>query len=539
MSSGTKRFSKLELAEKLTKPPKNKEEYDHYNENLSKGLILYKKLCTSQTLTVNDKIRVIVSFIKSVPDEGLDMLIRWRDMIPFLRGKDLNDLTTLLVRVTRSPSIDSHQRIYTAVTLYNHGFINLCYGCFSDLACDRSVLVDYRVEAARYLFGSSVEEYRQIAQESLLEIVDTNEYPSSYRYKVISGFISRTGISTKLNATKLKVGYDEEFVYGLQTNFFYNDENGVRERILSGQHMLQMECVDDEEKTDIINTLLEIADNDEYDQNVRGDAVDVVLRLAEGDQKKRARKLIIDLGFESVDRKGGSIMDRAHTVYNYSQNVHDETIAECVDKFIAKIINETDVRVRPFHEVHNEVCDLIRRKNLTPTQRFSAFKALNRVSVDTATFTNYKVTIAEIFVHVWIRIQRYDDVRRKTLEDRMIEELVDMSDTCSSGHSSRFVNVLSTYDNTLKISWKDQIKSNVAGRMNARIRDCPDDDLRVQLAMGMAEDADEEDRTAYIKFLKEQLLKLKEELYKEFVGEGYVKEDEFDKAFEEGTINFV
>ena len=538
--SDTKKIKILELAESLVKDPTNQDEYESYNENLAKGLKIYRDLCLSRTLSPEDKLNVIVSYTKSVADEGLDMMCRWRDMVPHLKGKELEDHITLLVLLTRTPEIDSHERVITAVCLYNNSYIMECFKCFSDLACDRSVLVKYRVESTRYLFATEEEEHVQIAQEALIEIIETDGYPSNFRYKTIAGFISKTGISTELNATKLYVPYDEEFVYALQNIFFYNDKNDVRDRILSGQHMLQMQCVQPEEKEDIGGILMKLAKDKDIDHRIRADAADVLLREGVGDQVREAREIINELGFSAVDKKGmGSLLGQARTIYSNAENVHDEGIAESVEKFILKIIKETNVKVRAFHEVHQEVATLIRNKKLEPTDRHAAYKALNRVSVDTATFTAYKITIAEIFVHVWTRIKNYEDEMRQELEQRMVEELIDMSDTCSSGHSERFINVLSTVDDSLKIGWDSQIIANMAGRLEARMRDCPDEDLRIRIAFGMMEDSDPEDRDVYMNFVKTQLIELKQELRREFVGGKFVTDGEFNTIFDKGEKNWI
>ena len=539
--SDTKKKKILQIAEDLTKDPTNKEEYEAYNENLAKGMKIYRDLCLSRTLSPEDKLLVIVSYVQSVSDEGLDMMCRWRDMVCHLKGKELEDHVKLLVLLTRSPEIDSHERVITAVCLYNNSFIMECFNCFSDLACDRSVLVKYRVESSRYLFSTEDDDYVQIAQEALIEIIETDGYNSEFRYKTIAGFISKTGINTELNATKLYIPYDEEFVYALQIIFFYSDTNGVRERILSGQHMLQMQCVSQEDKKEIGTVLMKLARDKGADHRVRADAADVLLREGVGDQVKEAREIIGELGFSALDKKGmGSLLGNAKTIYSNAENAHDEKIAESVDRFILKIIKETHVKVRPFHEVHQEVANLIRSKKLESGDRHAAYKALNRVSIDTATFTDYKITIAEIFVHVWIRIRNYKDKDiRSELEQRMIEELIEMADTCSSGHSERFINVISTVDDTLKIGWDSQIIANMAGRLEARMRDCPDEDLRIRVALGMVDDADDADREAYINFVKDQLIDLKQELRKEFVGGHFVTEDQFEEIFDRGTKNWL
>jgi hypothetical protein len=528
-----RKLGKLEQAVKLTSDIEN-------NANFTKGVILFEQLCMSNNLTPDDKVDVLVSYLAAYPEKGKDMLYKWRDMIPFLEKNELNDVIDLLCKITRCSELDSHERMLTAVTLYNNCFLHVCYICFADIACDRSVLVNYRIDSCRYLFGTQDPEYKQLSQESLLEVIDTTEYPSDFRYNIIAGFISKTGINTFLNFTKLKVPYDEEFVYGLQTNFFYNNKNDVRDRILSGQHLLQMDITDSVEKDEVGGILLIFAENEENSENARADAADVIFRLGTSDQKKRARIIITDLGFSTSGSHKigvGNLMDRTKSIYSDSQNIHQ--FQSQIDKFIEKIINETDIKTLPFHQVHNEVTKYLRKNISEKELKFKAFKALNRINIDTARFTSHKVTLAEIFVHIWARIVKYDGSQQESLKKRMMEELIDMGDTCSSGHSGRFVNILSEVDVSLKISWEEQILSNMAGRMLARIRDCPNADTRASLAMAESELADEEDKIIYNDFIKENLASLRKELYKEFVGGKYVTEEEFDESFNSGVKKWL
>jgi len=60
---------------------------------------------------------------------------------------------------------------------------------------------------------------------------------------------------------------------------------------------------------------------------------------------------------------------------------------------------------------------------------------------------------------------------------RLLEELDDMSGTCSSGFASRLVNVISGFGEfNIKISFTDQIISNFAGRLNSRLKKITDND---------------------------------------------------------------
>ena len=508
------------------------------DENVEKGLLILNQLCMSKTLTPTDKLDVIIEYIKCSPDEGQDMINRWRDMVPFLNGEELEDLISLLREICKCKRIDSHQRIATAVNLYNNCFLNVCYDCFSEIALDDEVLIKYRIDSSRYLFCSGNEDNKETAQNILLDIIeDIDTYSCKYRYEVIVSFISKSGINSIMNMKKIRVPYDEDFVYSMQSIFFSNKKNDVHYRILSGQNILQMNS-DENEREIIFRDLLDIASDMSFSENTRADAADVVLRLGDEEKRKISREIITDLGYDSVNYSGatGSLMDRIKTVYNNSQNIHQ--FSDQVDRFVEKMIQEKVV-VRPYHEVHQDVIDLVRSTIETSEDRFKASKALNRISIDTASFTCHKVTLAEIFVHVWARIKNSEEDIQKELEKRFVEELIDMSETCSSGHCGRFVNVLAAYDDDLKIGWRDQIVANMAGRITARIRDCQDSDIRASLAVARTELAEDEDNVIYDIFITENLADLRKELYQEFVVAGYLSSEEFEIHFEFGKADYI
>lgn len=531
-----KKLKKVLEAEELSKKPpddklQTKEEKAQYQSNLEKAIKIYNELCMG-SLGPEDKINVVVSFLKHLPYEGREILIKWRDMLAFVSGDQEDELIELLSLVAKNQGVDSHERSITAVTLYNRALLNVCFKCFENIAIDKSVLIDYRVDACRYLFGSEEQENREVSQEALLEIIEDAALPSEYRYKTIASFISKTGISTFLNTSKLKIPYDELFVFGLQSTFFYSSTSGIRERILSGQHLLQMGCVELDEKVTIGDTLLSFARDQNLEENIRADAADVVLRLGHGLQIDQARNIITEIGHSVVGIKGVGTMNKVKTIYNNSQNMHNQKIGESITKYINKLVKDHTLKIRPYHEIQQEVSAVIKGMDITKEERYSAYSALNRISIDTATFTSHNITISELFVRVWIKIRSYKDETKETLETRMVEELVDMGETCSSGHAGRFVNVLSAVDNELRIGFEDQVIANVAGRVNARVRAIQDSDYKASVSMGMSKDADPQDKENYRKFITDALEELHKELYAEFVNGGYTAEKEFNEYFE-------
>jgi hypothetical protein len=527
---------------------KDPNDYTKFTE----GLNIFNALCMDRSLPNDELLNILIKFFELIPDQGLDMLTRWRDMIPHLRGKTQEKHIELLTNVAKCNDIDIQQRLMTSVCLYNQCWLSESYECFEIIALDNKAPINYRVEACRFLFcDEQNEERKEIAQSSLIDFIERDSMSSKSRYEIIAGFISKTGISCIMNSSKLIIPYDEDFVCGLQTVFFYHEYDeavygkqsetehleSIKYKILSAQHMLDMKCNQEniEEKTKIGEILLRYALNAELPEKIRSDACDVLHRLGITEHSKRAREIISELGGNVIDNKG-NIEARSFNIYTDKQNVHNENVDKRVQLFIEKIIQETDeIRIRPYKEVFEEVQAMVKSKNLSPDDRMAIHQSLDRVNLDTARFTKYKATIAEIFVHVWLRIINKNSDTRAYLETRLVEELIDMEGWCSTGYASRFVNVLSDTEGDMKIGWNDQIQANISGRINAFIRDETDEDRQSGIVTGMMNDAPDEDKKIYQEFIKDALEVIKNEMETEFVKGGYLSKKDFNLLFIEGS----
>lgn len=544
-------------------------------KNYSEGLTIFNNLIMSN-LSTSFRIKSILTLSSFAPEQALDKIARIRDLIPFLGDveektydeKRLEREIQLLCNICEQPQINSHERLLCVICLFNNNYIDKCYPLFVHLLNDISVLIEYRIESARFLLYSDVEKYIKNAQDTILSIIDIKDYPSSYRYKTIVSFISTTGLATIINAERLNVSYDEHFLHKLQNKFFWNIENGIQERILSGQHILSMKSVEESEKDKIIEELLDIASNftieeninnefvnlddedeeqnlnmrEEFITNIKADAADVVSRLGNTEQKKRATTIIHNLGFSNINgKKIKNLVQKTKNAYNDKQNIHNTSINNSIQDFIKdKLLKiEDNEYIEPYSTVHSEISDLIYKSKLPPKNRTKAFKSLNRISIDTATFSKYELTSAEIFIYVWRLIKKHPDIEKEELKKRLLDELIEASDTCSSGHANRLINVLSGYDFELKISWDDQLKSNITGRMQSRIEKMKDKDLQELVLLGMADDSEPDQRDAYLKYIVDNVVSLKKELYEEFVENGYIKEEEFLKYFEIGIQELI
>lgn len=572
----TKYFKAIELS-KAALATEDRFEKD---KQICESIQLFKELCRDQHTSVEQKYQYMLTFMKYYPPEGLDILCSYRDGLGFTHGNFRKTIEDVLVKYcqgdtcqgafegacidTNASIISPFERLNTAVTLFNNGSYHICHSCFESICTDETMPYEYRVDACRFLYATEQEDYCGLAQEILVEIIDNTSIPSDKRYRIIAGFI-KNGLSTTLNIQKLQIPYNENFVYLLQNTFFNNDQNGVRERILSGQHLLQMKCVTDDDKKEIENVFFTIAeDSERYDMNTHADAADVILRCGTtNDVRKRARDVIRRLGVSSTgDKFIGTLEQRAQSIYDDGQNIHDEHINACIERFIIKICEDLTGEIPDYPQVNNEVSELIRSSVTEPEKKYNAFKALNRIAIDTAVFTRLKTSIAEVLIHVYRRIKNwvnetnisgrfkelkcenpevtYQDAEqqvkneKETMEKRLVEELVEMDETCSSGHAYRLVNVFSEFDLEIMISWDDQIKANISGRMDKRLREL-DQDTRDDLTEGALLNAPEEVRKKYKDYMTSAITEIRKELFTEFVTARYITKDIFEKAFEKGA----
>ena len=193
--------------------------------------------------------------------------------------------------------------------------------------------------------------------------------------------------------------------------------------------------------------------------------------------------------------------------------------------------------VPTFENTYNQVAKLIEsmEDSLSHAQKVHAHRSLNRIGIDTAKFTKYKLSSSLIFCHVWKKIVSHKNVNE--LKTRLVEELIDMADTCSSGHCTRLVNVLSYYEeDSIMMRIEDQLKANINARFNARVKACDEEKMN-RLLIGMIvndyENENEEQRSEYLQFIEENSPSLRKELYMEFVSEGFMSKTTFSKLYDE------
>lgn len=283
-----------------------------------------------------------------------------------------------------------------------------------------------------------------------------------FRYKTILFLEKEKGISSfdvKLLNTKF-------YITNACIDFLYNTKNEIMYRILSGQYLLQNS---ETEKDNIYKVLYEIAINKDTEYNLKADAADTLLSLGSDEYKEKARNVINDLG--NID---GNIKN----IYDNAQNVHAKQIESSVKEVLdflltntkVKIINDNEI---DFQYVSNIIYDLI--KDFTDEKKNKIKITLNRIFLDRALYSKFNSNLSNILVRLWSYIE--ENEYKDSMIQRLLEELEDMSGTCSSGFLSRLVNTLSGFGElNIRISFDDQLISNFTGRLNMYARKITNDD---------------------------------------------------------------
>lgn len=332
---------------------------------------------------------------------------------------------------------------------------------------DKDVATPCQIEAICLLMRHK--KFKTKAKIYFCAITNDPEIDCDYRYKTI----------LSVEGKDIKNG--PYFIKEAAMNFFENKKNRTLYRILAGQYMMQKSKLLVRERKKIEETIMEFAQDPDLDYNLRADSADVILRVGSEENQVTARKIIMMLGREGGENK---------TIFDNAQNVHIDEIEESVIEvleFLASIDMKTvsgvpGTPVITFEYVKKQIDDMLEKeapekKEKKPPDEEEHEElvdkisvALNRIYMDRALYSKYNCTLLHILLKVWTYLTSHES--EQEMRKRMLQELYEMSGTCSTGFASRLVNVISGFgDFNLRISWRDQIIANFTGRLNARARE--------------------------------------------------------------------
>ena len=346
-----------------------------------------------------------------------------------------------------------------------------------------------KVSTVMYLAKSGT--HPESCKQFFQEILNDNKLEELSRIKIIQDIEKNTGT-------------EEEFLWyarDICQTFIENPNIGLVSKIIVAQYMHERCKLPN--TTDLDLLLLSIAQDPLIEYNIRGDAVDVILRYGSESIRHEAMKILNELG--------GGIESR--NIFKNAQNVHNLAIVESVERIIDKLCLRGSGST-----IFEESVDDVRGK--FPNEAHHINLAIGRVTVDRAVYGKANVTLRTIFTLVWSYIQKSE--HRLELEKRFAEELVESSGKCSSGFASHQVNTLSGFDEelTMHIGYENQIIAIFEVRLSGEIKKIAEENK--ELAETILEEMtvsvlDPIKRKNFLSFFKQFMPKIRDSLYREFI----------------------
>ena len=360
---------------------------------------------------------------------------------------------------------------------------------FITLVNDQNIECEFRYRTIISLEKKSLEYYKNtlnnyftdkdFVAELFAEFLDLilKEFPdfspNIENHKFFELLITRMGYDfAKKMYTKYidKICPYESFLFKAQLAFLKYDFNMTYYKVLAGQYLLQKFNLNTSQREEVEYILLSIAGDEELDYDRRADAADVLMQLGSPEMKENGRAIIMQLG--GVD-------GRVRTVFDNAQNVHneevEESVAEVLEFFAMMPLKMVNKQTIEFDYVKEQVEDMVKKmKESMDEEEFKDREkkiqvALSRIYLDRALYSKYNSTLSNILIKVWSYLVGHE--HEEEMRKRLLEELEEMSGTCSTGFASRLINVISGFGEfNIRISWEDQIIANFSGRLNAAAR---------------------------------------------------------------------
>ena len=211
---------------------------------------------------------------------------------------------------------------------------------------------------------------------------------------------------------------------------------------------------------------------------------------------------------------------RGVTVYENAQNVHNNSIESSVEKILI------DVQYTPIKLSFKDMIEY-----LETNENYKKLEiALNRIQCDQTLHTNLNLTLEKIAIIIWNYIHLEES--KDELIQRYLEELIDMTNTCTSGHVSRLVSVLSGYTkHNIQISLEDQMVANLSARFRNKMTD-NDGDIMMEYLYSK-----EFDKPKTLEFFRKHISDIQNELYDEW--KSLVDDEEFDSLMRNAIIKVL
>jgi hypothetical protein len=469
-----------------------------------------RKYATDLFIPLSTRILYLEQFCKNEPDQFGELISCISGMYGFSRTIALKEYIS---EISRSENFPIIYRIDCAKQLGEDGYTII------HTLCTHTQFVflpsPIRVETVIYLMKyRKTEEYKKDARVFFCEIVNDIHIDPLYRFRLIQRLENDFKIT------------DDFYFYANEASqqFVESPYNHIVYRVICCQYIFQ-KC--ESHLFPYTNDfLLHTASSPDIDEDIRADACDILLAYGTPENVENARMILFVIG-------GGERI--RNNIFKNSQNVHNHAIESSVETLIEYISTYIPTTIKPytFEKAKEELEDKI--KNQEKYDKTILQQAIIRITIDRAVYGRLHLGLSQIVTKMWNFIQ--DSPYREELENRLLEELIDSNNKCSSGYVSRIVNTISGFgEMSLQISFEDQIVSVLERRLNAKIMEESDETAEKILDEMTLPVRFYDKRGSFLKFFRTHISAIREDMYKEF--KDYITDQDYDLFFRKAIMHY-
>ena len=392
-----------------------------------------------------------------------------------------------------------------------HPFLSL-----KRFAMDNSITFEDRIQCVRYMCFIPYKEYVSHCIEASKTIIENDKYDIYNRYF----FFANNSRNTKL---------DGHVVHELHPYFFSLSKNRnypLELTLMSARYIIdQYDYLSDERNT-VLEYILDVADDKNESIYARSECADILITLGEGNEIIFGEQVIEELGDLYNENKN-------KTIYTNAQNAHNETINENTRNIVRSLYKDylktksyNDLVKTSHEDIHKEL-STIYSLGETHDKLHSFFY---RVMTDPFRFE--RLSLSDILLLVYNKICSFEN--KNDLMKRLLEEILDCDNSCTTGYFTRIVNTLNGFindkDMCFNINPRDELRSVIFARINRNIRSLPE-----KTRESVLEAIEEANFGVFEEFM--DYYSPEDEIRKEY--SGLIEEEEFNKLFSKCVDEFI
>jgi len=384
-----------------------------------------------------------------------------------------------------------------------------------NIALDKSINIDDRMQSVRYMIHIPYKNQTDHVVEAVKDILSDESVDIYKRYY----FFNNNDKYFKLDDHVVKIIHPFFISLALKKKY------PLELILLSARYIISFYEYSSKERYEALEYILDLADDENETLYARGEAADILLYAGEGDEILFGRKIL-----ESITEKGYS-KESIKGIYTNIQNAHDQNINESVRNIVRRLHKEFS-HIDFITETSNieTIQKLLTDKYKESTDTISHF--FFRIMTDSSRYE--RLSLSDIFILVYLKIQTFEDGVKEECITRLVQEIIDSNETCSTGYLTRIVNVLTGFvkedELRLKISVEDELRCATFARLNNSLKTLPGY-LKEEVLHSLWES---DDKQIFDEFYN--MYSPEDELWGEY--KKIISKEEFDKIYTKAVNDF-